>query len=197
MKMILNFVGSMKMMAVLMLIFAVASGYATFIENDYGTMTAQAVVYKARWFELLLIVLAINLMINIVRFNMFQKKKFLILLFHVSFLVILIGAAVTRYYGFEGMMHIREGDSSSLLTSDDTYVKAVFTAKDGKKSQYKTPMLMSKMSHNSFDASVTLENGNEVELELLEYIPNATNSIVADPNGNAIINMMITTGNSG
>ncbi len=195
--MILNFVGSMKMMAVLMLIFAVASGYATFIENDYGTMTAQAVVYKARWFELLLIVLAINLMINIVRFNMFQKKKFLILLFHVSFLVILIGAAVTRYYGFEGMMHIREGDSSSLLTSDDTYVKAVFTAKDGKKSQYKTPMLMSKMSHNSFDASVTLENGNEVELELLEYIPNATNSIVADPNGNAIINMMITTGNSG
>lgn len=197
MKMILDFIGSMKMMAVLMLIFAVASGYATFIENDYGTMTAQAVVYKARWFEILLGVLAINLMLNIVRFKMIQQKKILILMFHVSFLVILIGAAVTRYYGFEGMMHIREGESSSTLTSDTTYVKAVFTAKDGKKSQYKTPMLMSKMSHNSFDASITLENGNAVELELLEYIPNATNSIVADPNGKAIINMMIATGSSG
>jgi len=154
MKMILDFVGSMKMMAVLMLIFAVASGYATFIENDYGTMTAQAVVYKARWFEVLFIVLAINLSINIVRFKMIQQKKILILLFHVSFLVILIGAAVTRYYGFEGMMHIREGHASNLLTSSDTYMKAVFTDKEGKKSQYKTPMLMSKMSHNSFDTSV-------------------------------------------
>jgi len=197
MKKIIDFVGSMKIMAVLMLIFAVAIGYATFIENDYGTMTAQAVVYKARWFEALLIVLTINLMINIVRFKMIQKKKFLILLFHVSFIVILIGAAITRYYGFEGMMHIREGHSSNLLTSSDTYLKAVFTDNSGKKSQYKREMLMSKMSHNSFEESIALENGESVELELLEYIPNATNSIVEDPDGKAIISLMITSGNSG
>ena len=197
MKAIVNFVGSMKMMAVLMLIFAVAIGYATFIENDYGTMTAQAVVYKARWFEALMIILAINLMINIVRFKMIQKKKFLILLFHVSFLVILIGAGVTRYYGFEGVMHIREGQSSNLLTSSDTYLKATFTDAKGKKSEYKKQLLMSKMSENSFETSVSLENGKAVEIELLEYIPNATNSIVEDPNGQAIINMMVTSGRSG
>ncbi len=195
--MILDFVSSMKMMALLMLIFAVASGYATFIENDYGTMTAQAVVYKARWFELLLIVLSINLMLNIVRFKMIQKKKILILLFHVSFLVILVGAAVTRYYGFEGMMHIREGHLSNQLTSSDTYLKAVFTDKEGKKSQYKTQMLLSKMSHNSFDASVELESGSNVDIELLEYIPNATYSIEEDPSGKPIINMMVTSGSSG
>ncbi len=187
----------MKMMAILMLIFAVASGYATFIENDYGTMTAQAVVYKARWFEVLLFVLAINLMINIVRFKMIQQKKILILLFHVSFLVILVGAAVTRYYGFEGMMHIREGQSSNQLISSDTYIKAVFTDKEGKKRQYKTQMLLSKMSHNSFDTSVELESGSDVSIELLEYIPNATYSIQEDPNGQPIINMMVTSGRSG
>ncbi len=197
MKTILGIVGSMKTMAILMLIFAVASGYATFIENDYGTMTAQAVVYKARWFEVLLIVLAINLVINIVRFKMFQKKKMLILLFHLSFLVILIGAGITRYYGFEGMMHIREGHSSNLLTSSDTYLKAVFTDSEGKKSQYKTPMLLSKMSHNSFDTTVGLENGNAVAIELLEYIPNATYSLVEDPAGEPIINLMVTSGSSG
>ncbi len=197
MKTILDFVGSMKMMAVLMLIFAVASGYATFIENDYGTMTAQAVVYKARWFEVLLIVLAINLVINIVRFKMIQQKKILILLFHVSFLVILAGAAVTRYYGFEGMMHIREGHASNLLTSSDTYLKAVFTDKEGKNSQYKTSMLLSKMSHNSFETDVKMENGSSVGIELTEYIPNATYSIKADPAGEPIINMMVTGGGSG
>lgn len=197
MKTILGIIGSMKTMAILMLIFAVASGYATFIENDYGTMTAQAVVYKARWFEVLLIVLAINLVLNIVRFKMIQKKKILVLLFHVSFLVILVGAAVTRYYGFEGMMHIREGHSSNLLTSSDTYLKAVFTDKEGKKSQFKTPMLLSKMSQNSFDTNVDLESGSDVGIELLEYIPNATYSIQEDANGKPIINMMVTSGRSG
>ena len=197
MKKIIDFVGSMKMMAVLMMTFAVAIGYATFIENDYGTMTAQAVVYKAQWFEALLIILSINLIINIIRFKMIQKKKFLILLFHVSFLVILIGAAITRFYGFEGIMHIREGHSSNLITSSDTYFKAVFTDTKGKKSEYKKQLLMSKMSKNSFETSVDLENGKSVELKLLEYIPNATSSIVEDPNGQAIINMMVTSGSSG
>ena len=197
MKQILDFIGSMKVMAILMLIFAVSIGYATFIENDYGTMTAQAVVYKARWFEALMIILSANLILNIIRFKMIQKKKILILLFHVAFLVILIGAAVTRYYGFEGMMHIREGQSSNLITSSDTYLKAVFTDKEGKKSQYKKQFLMSKMSKNSFESSVNLENGEAVTLELLEYIPNATNSIVEDPNGKAIINFMVTSGSSG
>lgn len=187
----------MKMMAVLMLIFAVSIGYATFVENDYGTMTAQAVIYKARWFEALMIILAINLMINIVRFKMIQQKKILILMFHVSFLIILIGAGITRYYGFEGMMHIREGHSSNLLTSSDTYFKAVFTEKEGAKSQYKQPMLMSKMSHNSFDTKVDLDGGKAVNIELVEYIPNATKSIVEDPNGEPIINMMVTSGSSG
>ncbi len=197
MKTILGIIGSMKMMAVLMLIFAVASGYATFIENDYGTMTAQAVVYKARWFEVLLIVLAINLVLNIIRFNMIQKKKALVLLFHVSFLVILVGAGVTRYFGFEGMMHIREGHSSNLLTSSDTYLKAVFTDSEDKKSQFKTQMLLSKMSHNSFETKVDLENGSNVEISLLEYIPNATYSLQEDPNGQPIINLMVTGGGAG
>jgi hypothetical protein len=190
MKTILGIVGSMKTMAVLMLIFAVASGYATFIENDYGTMTA-------RWFEVLLTVLAINLILNIVRFKMIQKKKILVLLFHVSFLVILVGAAITRYYGFEGTMHIREGHSSNLITSSDTYLKAIFTDKEGKKSQYKTQMLLSKMSHNSFDTNVDLEGGSDVGIELLEYIPNATYSIQEDPNGKPIINMMVTSDRGG
>jgi len=197
MKKVIGIIGSMQVMAIMMLIFAVSVGYATFIENDYGTPTAQAVVYKAHWFELLLILLAVNLVINIFRFKMIQQKKLLVLLFHVSFLVILAGAAVTRFYGFEGMMHIREGHASNLLTSSDTYLKAVFTDKEGKKSQYKTPLLLSKMTKNSFDTSVDLSDGSAVEIRLLEYIPNATYSIQEDPNGEPIINLMVTSGSSG
>ena len=89
---ILSFIGSMKTMAVLMLIFAFAIGYATIVENDFGTMTAKAEIYNARWFEVLMGLLAINLVYNIFKFKMYTLKKAPIFIFHVAFLIILFGA---------------------------------------------------------------------------------------------------------
>ena len=37
-----------------MILFAVAIAVATFIENDFGTSSAQKIIFKARWFELLI-----------------------------------------------------------------------------------------------------------------------------------------------
>ncbi len=90
---VLSFLGSMKTMAALMLVFAVTIGYATFIENDYGSMTAKADIYNARWFEILLALLAINLTLNIINFKMARKGKWLVFIFHAAFLIILVGAA--------------------------------------------------------------------------------------------------------
>ncbi len=194
MKQVISAIGSMKIMALLMLIFAVTIGYATFIENDYGTETAKAVVYHAKWFEVLLLLLAVNLSLNIYNYKMLQKKKILIFTFHISFLIILIGAAVTRYVGYEGSMHIREGSTVNTIISVETYIKAVFDD-NGKLSQHKTPVFLSKMSQNSFSADINV-NGKTVYLELMEYIPDAVYGIKEDPTGNPIISMMITTGGS-
>jgi len=128
---ILSFLSSMKTMAALMLVFAVSIGYATFVENDYGTMSAKADIYNARWFETLLGVLALNLTLNIIKFKMARREKILVLTFHVAFLIILIGAAVTRYMGYEGAMHIREGQSSDVIVSAEPYLS--FEVKKGEK----------------------------------------------------------------
>ncbi|MDO8455269.1 MAG: cytochrome c biogenesis protein ResB, partial [Sulfurimonas sp.] len=115
MKKLLSFLGSMNTMAVLMLLFAASCGYATFVENDYGTITAKAEIYNALWFEILLGFLTLNLILNIVNYKMYTLKKAPLFIFHMAFIVILIGAAITRYVGFEGSMHIREGESSSIM----------------------------------------------------------------------------------
>ncbi len=182
----LKLLGSMKTMAVLMLIFAVAIGYATFIENDYGTMTAKAEVYNALWFELLLVLLAINLIYNIYHYKMYRKEKFLVFLFHLSFLVILIGAAVTRYIGYEGIMHIREGETSNTMISSDTFV-TINVTEGNRTLTLQKPILLSKYSTNHFEAAI--EN---IHVNLLEYIPNAVYVLVDDPQGKAILNMMVT-----
>ncbi|MEA2112144.1 MAG: cytochrome c biogenesis protein CcsA [Campylobacterota bacterium] len=190
MKQLLALMGSMKTMAILMMIFAVAIGYATFIENDYGTVTAKAEIYNARWFELLLALLSVNLIYNIIRFGMYKKGKFLVFLFHISFLVILVGAAITRYVGYEGTMHIREGDTVNTMLSQENYLSINVEA-NGKTESFKDTLLLSKYSPNSFETSV-----NDVHVKLIEYIPNAAYKLVEDPLGQAVLNLMITNENS-
>ncbi|QOP45535.1 cytochrome c biogenesis protein CcsA [Sulfurimonas paralvinellae] len=195
MKQLLSFIGSMKTMAVLMLIFAFAIGYATIVENDFGTMTAKAEIYNARWFEVLLGLLAINLIYNIFHYKMYTLKKFPIFLFHLAFLIILVGAAITRYVGYEGSMHIREGMTSNTMLSSDPYV--VINAQDMKnKAEYDKILYLSKRGDNSFEKSLSLD-GKKVDVKLAEYIPNAVDALVADKNGKAIVQLMITGGGAG
>ncbi len=190
MKRILSFIGSMRTMAVLMLVFAVAIGYATFIENDFGTPTAKAMVYNARWFEVLLALLAVNLTYNIVRFKMWRKGKGLVFLFHLSFLVILLGAAITRYVGYEGMMHIREGETENRITTSATYLKVVYDD-HGKVGEFKHKLLLSKLGGNDFDYRFDA-GGKTIHVKLLQYIPDAVRTIESAPDGKPIVNMMIT-----
>ena len=195
MKQLLSILNSMKTMAVLMSIFALAIGYATFVENDYGTITAKADIYNARWFEVLMGLLTMNLMLNIYKYKMYTLKKAPIFIFHVAFIVILIGAAITRYVGYEGTMHIREGSSSSTMTSSDTYF--IVDAKVGSKHEITSKTLyLSKKSTNSLSSSLEIE-GKKVNVEMIEYIPDAVETTVEDKAGIAMASLMVTGSGKG
>ncbi len=108
--------------------FAITIAYATFIENDYGTSTAQVLIYQAWWFEILLFLGIVNLSGSVIVNKLFTKKKWAILMFHLAFILIIVGAGVTRYFGFEGSMHIREGEETNEVVSESNYIgiKATF-----------------------------------------------------------------------
>ena len=130
----ISFLTSMRLMSILLLLFAFVIGYATFIENDFGRSTAKSLVFSSWWFELILALLVFNLVNNIVKYRLLRWEKIAALTFHISFIIILIGSAITRYISYEGMMHIREGDSTNLFISDDTFLKIHI---DDKVHQYK------------------------------------------------------------
>ena len=196
MKKLLDFISSMKLTATLLSIFAISVGVATFIESDFSTQTAQAEVYSALWFEALLALLGLNLLITMIRHSMFTVKKWNVVLFHSSFLVILLGAAITRMTGYEGSMHIREGETENRITSRETYVQAIFE-KDGRKHEFKKMVLLSELSQNHLNEDVSVK-GEIVNISLLEYIPNASNELVEDKeNGKTILDMMISMGGQG
>lgn len=172
-----------------MILFAVAIGVATFIENDFGTSSAQKVVFKAWWFELLLILFSISLIANIFRFRMIEQKKWALLTFHAAMVIILIGAGVTRYFGYEGMMHIRENSSSNSFLSRETYL--VFEVmKKGEKYQFTEPVLFASLGNNRMRNSYSI-GGQKIDVEVLDFMPNPAENMVDDENGEPTLKVVI------
>ncbi|ABB44194.1 Cytochrome c assembly protein [Sulfurimonas denitrificans DSM 1251] len=195
MKKFLSIFGSMNGMVIMMLIFAAAIGYATFIENDYGTMTAKAEVFNALWFEVLMALLAINLMINMYKFKMFSVKKAPIFIFHLSFLIILLGAAITRYAGYEGTMHIREGEVATTMISMENYFNVSAKVGDKVESTSK-PIFLSKKSQNTLSSNLEIDS-KKVEVDLIKYIPDAIEMLEESTEGGVeALDMMVAANDS-
>lgn len=127
-----NVLFSFKTTLILLAILAMGAGYATFIENDFGTSTARVLVYNNLWYEAILVLTTINLTGIIFKFKMWKNKPRFI--FHTSFVIILIGAGVTRYAGYEGIMQISEGKTENQMLSLEPYLQ--ITIKDGDKVYY-------------------------------------------------------------
>ena len=174
---------------VYIILFAVSIATATFIENDYGTSSAQNAIFKSWWFELILLLFAISLIINIFRFRMIQQKKWAIVTFHAAIVVILIGAGITRYFGSEGIMHIREGATTNSFLSSESYLQ--FEARSGgEKYRFEEAISFSTLGNNDFKRSYIIGN-EEVYVEVQDFIPNPKEILQEDKNGIPILSIVM------
>ena len=121
-KKILSFLFSTRLMAFLFIAFAAAMAAGTFIESYYNTDTARIWIYNAWWFEVIMFFFMLNFFGNIKRYQLWKKEKWATLLLHFSFIFILVGAFITRYISYEGMMPIREGATSNQIFSEKNYL---------------------------------------------------------------------------
>ena len=180
-------------MGVLFILFAVAMAAATFIENDFGSSAAYSNVYNTIWFELILLLLAVNLVGRVIILKLYRKDKLPVFLFHLSFVVMIIGAGITRYFGWEGTIHIREGEDQNICFSTDKYIG--YSVKDangtliaGQSKKYS----MSSVSADNFKRKIK-SDGKDYELILARIIPNAMETISESViGGEPVISFMVT-----
>jgi len=170
----LKFLISPIFMGILFVVFALAMAVATFLENDFGSPAAYSLVYNSFWFELILFLLAVNLVGQLIIFKLFKKERITGALFHLAFVVMIIGAGITRYYGWEGSIHIREGEEQNVCYSTEKYIGYTVKASDGKvlESNLQKYSLTSVTADN-YKEKLTIDN-KEYELVLSKVIPNAT-----------------------
>ncbi|MEI8201437.1 MAG: cytochrome c biogenesis protein CcsA [Bacteroidota bacterium] len=172
MKSFLNYFLSSKATLILLIILALAMASATFIEDKYDTVTARTLVYNTLWFEVLFLLLIVNFVGHIRTYNLFSLKKIGGLIFHLSFVLMILGAGVTRYFGFEGSMHIRKGETSNVIFSADPYVAISYS--DSKNNyNYEAPIHIGAKNHNDFHASIPLEDKGKIDVRYREVVSNA------------------------
>lgn len=139
---------------------------ATFIENDFGTSTARVLVYNHIWYELALLLSIVNLIGIIYRRKMWRQKARFI--FHFSFVLMLIGSGMTRYIGYEGIMHIKEGQTQSQMSSLEPYIQVTIQSED-KQYYAEFQKEFSAIGSNDFNYIVQFGNNKEVHLTLDSY----------------------------
>ena len=191
-KKIFNFLFSTKLMAILFIVFAVAMAAGTFIESEYNTETARIMIYNAWWFEVIMVIFVLNFLGNIGKYQLWKKEKWPTLILHLAFIFILVGAFITRYISYEGVMPIREGEASNVLYSDKTYVTVLVDGKhEGEmrrrtfeKSQYFSPVTNNSFSIKGDFSSIPFE------VEYDGYIMNATQVLVEDKQGDLYLKMV-------
>ena len=127
-----NFLFSFRTTLILLAILAIGAGCATFIENDFGTSSARVLVYNNLWYEVILVLTTVNLIGIIFKYKMWRNKARFI--FHAAFVIILIGAGITRYIGYEGIMEIPEGQTQNKMFTLDPYLQVII--KDGDNTYY-------------------------------------------------------------
>ncbi len=204
MEKLLNILISTRMMAFLLLVFAIAIGVATFIENSYDTVTARLLVYNTRWFSIVLILLVINFIGNIGRYRLWEKEKWSILLLHVGFILILIGAGITRYISYEGIMPIKEGENSNVMFSAEPYLQ-IYVTDEVKQFKYENQMYFSEVFGNEnrpfwsnyFSIPVDFPNKGHFDISYKGYIKNAEEvTLENQPNGRNMLELVV-AGKSG
>lgn len=180
---------STRAAGVYILTFAVAIAIATFIENDFGTSSSQKLIFKAWWFTGLLTLFGICIVVNIFRFRLIQQRKWPLLIFHAAMIVILIGAAVSRYFGFEGIMHIREDHTSNTFLSSDTYLQFK-VLRNGQIYEFDEPVLFATLGDNRWEESYLIGT-DLIKVTVKDFVPNPVQVINSSPTGRPILKVVL------
>ncbi|HGF9855498.1 TPA: cytochrome c biogenesis protein CcsA [Campylobacter jejuni] len=190
MKNIIKSIGDLRVSVVLFLLFALFCALATFIESAYGTPTAWAMVYDTFWFEYIQLLLGINLLCGMFRYKMFGLKKLPLMIFHISFLFILVGSVMTRYAGFEGILPIREHTQNSLIESSKTSLR-ISAIKDGERYSAVNDRYIGNLPFaNSFKLKLNLGDDQAV-LKYKDLILNAHYTYKENNNSNPLLVLML------
>jgi len=166
---LIRWLGSLRLAVVLLSVLAAVLAWATIYEAKYGSEAARRAVYGAKWFDAVLVLLAINVAASaIVRFP-WRPRLAGFLITHASILLILGGCLTTRWLGVTGRLRLAEGQRSNLLTTGN-WVIALLPEDSGESDDLQVPIGQQPKPGRT----VTLNGfGRTLDVKVLRYLPDS------------------------
>ena len=200
-KRLTNILFSTRLTGLLFIVFAIAMAIGTFLDAGQETSPtpySRNIIYNAWWFETIMLLFVVNFMGNIFRYRLLSKRRWATLILHLSWIFILLGAFLTRYVGYEGVMSIREGNVENSFISEKTYLTIYI---DG---DYElNGQIVRKVKEEHVDFSYRLDNefklktyynDTPVSLELTDFIKGAEEDVIYDENGQFYLKIVESSG---
>lgn len=118
MRALLRRLGSLKLAVVLLLALAGAMSAASLYESRHGTEAALRDFYGTRWFAAILAAMGVNALAALLLRWPFRKSQVGFVVAHVSILIILLGALITRTWSVDGRLWLRTEEVRSDFDGD-------------------------------------------------------------------------------
>ena len=118
-KQLLDFLSSLKLAVILLVLLLVGLSAGTIIESRSGVEAAGRLVYYSWWFLGLQGLFAINLAASLASLFPWGKRRVGFVMVHASLLLIFAGSALTYFFKIEGSLGLWEGESGSAIENHD------------------------------------------------------------------------------
>ncbi len=115
---LLHIFGSLQLAIVLMVLFTAALMRATWLEQGYKAAVAQALIYRAWWFALLLVLLGVCVVCAALKKYPWKRQQTGFLITHTGLITLVFGSLLTALFGVEGQMQ--------MIDTPDRELQAMF-----------------------------------------------------------------------
>lgn len=122
---VFRFLASLRLAVLLLVTLIAASAVGTFYESGFDADVARAYVYGAAWFNVWLVLLAVNLAASAFSRWPWQRRHTGFLLTHLGIIILLAGAMLGRLTGVEGTMTLHKGrppDNALVVNERQLYL---------------------------------------------------------------------------
>ena len=139
----------------------------------HGTQQALATFYHSWWFELLLVLVGINVLAAVLVRLPPTRRQTGFFITHMAILVTMGGALVTKHWGVNGHVAIAEGDTADRFSLDHHDVLIVRGPKDERFTMDLSGILPEEPRPAEFH-NVTHRLDENTDLEIVRYTPDST-----------------------
>lgn len=147
-----------RLLTVIFVTIIIVLGVATFVEQAQGSAFSSSHIYGTWWFVALWALLTLVSCVVIGRHRLWKRLP--VFLLHVSFIVILAGAAITFLTSHEGVLHLRKGEPTGSFVLKDSGAKASLPVADMTLREFNIIYYPGTQAPQDFESHVTFRDSD-------------------------------------